>query len=138
MVDLLLSIPVGSTDCERGFNRMKMIKTDQRTRLSNEALSDQLTILLSSADVNTFDPLPAIDLWKEAATRRLGVTVGQEDREEEQEQEDLLESLERGRDKLEAIAAKLADITLGGLPKGYIPRKPVDDWDGVWEDDADI
>ena len=73
-----------------------------------------------------------------SSNKKTNVTVGQEDREEEQEQEDLLESLERGRDKLEAIAAKLADITLGGLPKGYIPRKPVDDWDGVWENDADI
>jgi hypothetical protein len=43
LVDLILTIPA---DAERGFNRLKMDKSDWRSKLSDTNLSDQMTIML--------------------------------------------------------------------------------------------
>ncbi len=37
-VDLLLTIPAHSAECERGFSLLKTIKTDWRNKLSDEAV----------------------------------------------------------------------------------------------------
>ena len=71
LIDLLLTIPVGSTDCERGFNRMKLAKTDQRNRLGNASLNDQIMIMLSPSTIGNFDPVEAVSMWNEAWTPML-------------------------------------------------------------------
>lgn len=63
LVDLILSIPASSADAERGFNRLKMAKSDWRSKLSDANLSDQLTIMLEAPSILLFDPVPAINLW---------------------------------------------------------------------------
>ena len=42
---------------------MKIVKTDWRSRLTDDSLSDLMLIKLDSPDVQEFDPQPAIDVW---------------------------------------------------------------------------
>ena len=60
LVDLILTIPA---DAERGFNRLKMDKSDWRSKLSDTNLSDQMTIMLEGPSIVMFDPASAINLW---------------------------------------------------------------------------
>lgn len=69
LVDLVLTIPASSADAECGFNRLKITKSDWRSKLSDRHLSDQLTIMLESSEVVMYDPLAAIHLWNETPRR---------------------------------------------------------------------
>ena len=62
LVDLLLSIPVHSPECERGFLLMKLVKTDWRNCLTDDGLTDLIRINLHCADVKEFNPDQAIHL----------------------------------------------------------------------------
>ena len=42
---------------------MKIIKTDWRSRLTDDSVSDLMTIKFDSPEVKDFDPQPAIDVW---------------------------------------------------------------------------
>lgn len=63
LIDLVLSLPASSAEAERGFSLMKTIKTDWRSRLTDDSVSDLMTINLDSPEVKDFDPQPAIDVW---------------------------------------------------------------------------
>ena len=63
LIDMILTIPATSTACERGFSQMKLIKSDTRTKLSEQAMSNNLVIKLHSAPIADFDPLPATEYW---------------------------------------------------------------------------
>ena len=47
---------------------MKIIKTDWRSRLTDDSVSDLMTIKLDSPEVKDFDPQPAIDVWLQKKT----------------------------------------------------------------------
>lgn len=38
LVDLILTVPASTADCERGFNQMKLVKSDWRSRLTSRSL----------------------------------------------------------------------------------------------------
>ena len=46
IIDLILTVPGSSSECERGFRQMKSVKTDTRSCLGEESLADQMTICL--------------------------------------------------------------------------------------------
>ena len=69
LVDLLLSIPAHSVECERGFSLLKIIKTDWRNRLVDDAVTDLICITLDAAEIKEFNPDPAIHLWQQAVVR---------------------------------------------------------------------
>ena len=69
LVDLLLSIPEHSSECERGFSLMKLVKTDWRNCLTDDAFTDLIKINLHCADIQEFNPDQAIDLWNKASIR---------------------------------------------------------------------
>ncbi|KAG1653478.1 hypothetical protein GQR58_025551 [Nymphon striatum] len=62
LVDLILSLPVQSAECERVFSNMKLVKSDWRSVLKSKNLSDQLMVILATNDTDQYDPLPAIRL----------------------------------------------------------------------------
>ena len=74
LVDLVLSIPAASTDAERGFNHMKLIKNDWRSRLKDTNLTNLMHILLNSDSVESFDPTSAVHLWNSSSTRARRIT----------------------------------------------------------------
>lgn len=61
IMDLIQATPA-VTDCEKGFNVMNMVKTDWRSRLDVDTLSDLLLVQLTSPDIPECDPHPAVKL----------------------------------------------------------------------------
>ncbi|XP_051803965.1 zinc finger protein 862-like isoform X3 [Acanthochromis polyacanthus] len=51
VMDLVLTIPGSSAECERGFRQVKTIKTDVRSTLGEASLSDQLKIKLMAPSI---------------------------------------------------------------------------------------
>ena len=68
-VSLILCLPASSADAERGFNQLKLLKTDWRSRLTDVRASHQLCIMLNSPAINKFIPSAAIDLWNASGQR---------------------------------------------------------------------
>ena len=66
-MDLVLSLPASSAECERGFSVMKLIKTDARNRLSTSAMTDAMRIHLQSPSIKDFDPTEAIHAWNSSS-----------------------------------------------------------------------
>ena len=56
VIDLLLTLPASSTEAERGFSAMKVVKTDWRSKLKDDSLSDLMMVKLQSAPI-----LPKMD-----------------------------------------------------------------------------
>lgn len=69
VIDLVLALPASSAEVERGFSQLKILKSDIRSTLSEERLNDLLAVKLLSADIQNFDPLPAIELWNTSSVR---------------------------------------------------------------------
>ena len=69
VIDLALSLPASSAECERGFSAMKLIKTDRRNRLKGTTLTDVMRVKLLSPDISDFDPTTAIHLWNTTGSR---------------------------------------------------------------------
>ena len=58
LIDLVLSLPAMSSEAERVFSCLKMVKTSQRS-----SLTDQLMVILECPEIKDFQPQDAIDLW---------------------------------------------------------------------------
>ncbi|XP_030829456.1 uncharacterized protein LOC115919529 [Strongylocentrotus purpuratus] len=69
LMDLLLSIPASSAEAERGFSRLKLVKTSLRTSLKDENVTNSMLIVMHSPSVAEFSPQPAIDLWCSSGNR---------------------------------------------------------------------
>ncbi|XP_029628081.1 uncharacterized protein LOC115205845 [Salmo trutta] len=69
LVDLLLSFPASTAECERGFNTMKQVKTDWRSNLKSDTLSDLLMVQLSSSEIREYDLIKAGMLWHQDSVR---------------------------------------------------------------------
>ena len=77
---------------------MKATKSDWRSRLKADTLSDLLTVQLHSPDVEDFNPKAALELWAAPTPRRASFMrsstvskdeiVGDSDSEEEEEDEE--------------------------------------------------
>ncbi|KAK7944844.1 hypothetical protein WMY93_000572 [Mugilogobius chulae] len=63
LFDLVMSLPPSTAECERGFNTMKQVKTDWRSNLNSDTLSDLLMVQLCSPEISKFDPTKAVTLW---------------------------------------------------------------------------
>ena len=83
LMDLVLTLPATNTACERGFSHMKLIKTDRRSTISEEMISDNILIKLQSESIEHFDPMPAIIQWLDLKDR-IPVTSGSAERIREQ------------------------------------------------------
>ena len=81
LIDLLLTIPVATAECERGFSRMKIIKNDYRTCLRSTVLTNIMRIQLDSPSLSAFDPLEAIHLWHKDSEKHRRPDFVQDDTE---------------------------------------------------------
>ena len=89
LVDLLLSLPASSADCERGFSLTKVIKSDWRSRLRDTMVTDLMTIQLHSPEIADFNPTPSILRWKGSYKRRLSLcSKSSSESDDEMESED--------------------------------------------------
>ncbi|XP_032382304.1 uncharacterized protein LOC116695889 [Etheostoma spectabile] len=62
LFDALLTIPATTADCERGFLE-RVVKSDWRSCLKGETLSDLLKTQFCSPDIKDFDPTKASEIW---------------------------------------------------------------------------
>jgi hypothetical protein len=67
----LLVSPVSTVDCERGFSRMNLIKTDVRNKLAINTLENLLRVSLHDSDETTFQFNKAFDKWAAVKSRRI-------------------------------------------------------------------
>lgn len=68
--DLLLSLPAGTSECERGFSQMKLTKTEYRNKLKSHTMTMLMTVQLHSDTISSYDPTPAIHQWNSCHHRR--------------------------------------------------------------------
>jgi hypothetical protein len=69
LLRLLQTLPASSAEVERGFSQLKLIKTNLRTQLSENKLTDLLSIKLLAAPIALFDPIPAIEHWNRGSSQ---------------------------------------------------------------------
>ena len=71
VVSIILTIPVHSADCERGFSYMKHIKSDWRSCLSILHLNDIMRVKMLTPEVGQFDPMAALKKWQAGGKRNV-------------------------------------------------------------------
>ena len=71
LCELCFSLPFSNGSVERMFSTLKVIKTDRRTRLHSDTLSDLLEIQVEGPSLDSFSPNQAVDQWwKDCKTTR--------------------------------------------------------------------
>ncbi|XP_077868993.1 uncharacterized protein LOC144359973 [Saccoglossus kowalevskii] len=77
VVDLMLLLPAGTSECERGFPQMKATKTQYRNKLKSSTMPMLMTIQMHSPSVSEFDPIPSIHQWNRHHHRKPSFMEGQ-------------------------------------------------------------
>ena len=62
-MDLILTMSPSSSEAERGFSQLKLIKTNLRSKLGQSALNHCIGIKMLASDIKEYDPHPAIHYW---------------------------------------------------------------------------
>ena len=63
LTELCFSLPFSNGSVERVFSTTKLIKTDRRTRLHRDTLSDIMEIKVEGPSLNAFSPKQAVEAW---------------------------------------------------------------------------
>ncbi|XP_057587780.1 zinc finger protein 862 isoform X2 [Hippopotamus amphibius kiboko] len=63
LMAVVVCVPVSTSCCERGFSAMNRIRTDERTKLSNEVINMLMMTAVNGVAVTEYDPQPAIQHW---------------------------------------------------------------------------
>ena len=71
LLSIIYSIPFSSVECERGFSKQNLIKTDLRNNLNNETLNLLMMIGLDDVDLLEFDFSRALEIWNSQCKRRI-------------------------------------------------------------------
>lgn len=71
LIDIFYSIPFSSVDCERGFSRQNLIKTDIRNQLNNNTLHMLMTVGLHNVNLMEFNFSNALQIWYQRCNRRI-------------------------------------------------------------------
>ena len=71
LLGIIYSIPFSSVDCERGFSKQNLIKTDLRNSLNTETLHFLIMVGLEEKNLFEFDFTRAIQIWNGECKRRI-------------------------------------------------------------------
>lgn len=63
LVAVVVCVPVSTSCCERGFSAMNRIRTDERTKLSNEVINTLMMAAVNGVAATEYNPQPAIRHW---------------------------------------------------------------------------
>ncbi len=63
LLDIALTVPVSSVDCERGFSKQNLIKTKIRAKLKTENVSTLMKMSVDTPDMDKFDFHAAFVIW---------------------------------------------------------------------------
>ncbi|KAL8582332.1 hypothetical protein ACOMHN_037089 [Nucella lapillus] len=70
LVQILISLPISSANCERAFSAQKRIKSSTRSSLSTTRLSDLIVISTEGPELERFDPASAMKKWNASGKRK--------------------------------------------------------------------
>ena len=68
LVEILLTLPISSANCERAFSAQKRIKSATRSSLSTSRLSDLILISTEGPELAEFDPKPSVQRWLDSTS----------------------------------------------------------------------
>ena len=71
LISIFYSIPFSSVDCERGFSRQNLIKTDIRNHLNNDTLHMLMMVGLHDVNLTEFNFNNALRIWYQSCKRRI-------------------------------------------------------------------
>ena len=71
LLGIIYSIPFSSVECECGFSKQNLIKTDLRNSLNNETLHFWMMVGLEEKDLSEFDFTRALQIWNSVCKRRI-------------------------------------------------------------------
>ena len=77
LVELMLVLPISSAECERAFSAQKRIKSDTRSSLSVERLSDLILIGAEGPELEDFIPDDSVARWMSSKKRKPSGGPGQ-------------------------------------------------------------
>lgn len=77
LVRIMLTLPISTAECERAFSAQKRIKSDIRSSLSVQRLSDLILLSSEGPDLAEFNPEKSIDKWMANSRRRIAGGPGQ-------------------------------------------------------------
>ncbi|XP_008583106.1 PREDICTED: zinc finger protein 862 [Galeopterus variegatus] len=63
LLAVVVCVPISTSCCGRGFKAMNRIRTDERTKLSNEVLNMLMMTAVNGVAVTEYNPQPAIQHW---------------------------------------------------------------------------
>lgn len=63
ILEMIITLPLSTAECERGFSHMNIIKTDTRCRMVLETLNDLMFIKLYGPSLTQFNPRKAVEAW---------------------------------------------------------------------------
>ena len=69
LINIMLTLPVGTATVERSFSQMKMIKTRLRNRLSDLNLTRLMRIAIEGPRLNLVNFNEILDIFKESNRR---------------------------------------------------------------------
>ena len=69
LINIMLTLPVGTATVERSFSQMKMIKTRLRNRLSDDNLARLMRIAIEGPDLEHVDFDRIFDIFKQSNRR---------------------------------------------------------------------
>ena len=69
LINIMMTLPVGTATVERSFSQMKMIKTRLRNRLSDENLARLMRIAIEGPEPEFVDFYSILDIFKQSNRR---------------------------------------------------------------------
>lgn len=70
LLDIVITLPMSTAVCERGFSTMKRVKSDWRANLTTEMLRTLLMIAIEGPHYDQYQPMAAFNLWLLGGERR--------------------------------------------------------------------
>ena len=63
LTELWFNLPFSNGSVDRAFSTMEFIKTNHRTRLQRDTLSDKMAVKVEGPSLNTFSSKQAVETW---------------------------------------------------------------------------
>lgn len=72
LAELALLLPIHTADCERSFNKKKLIKSKSKKRIRATALNNLMLIsIIEGKPLEEFDFVDSLPMWKAQKDRRI-------------------------------------------------------------------
>ena len=123
LMDLVLTLPVSTAECERGFSWLKRTKTDWRSSLHTKSLNKLMCVALESPIIAEFDPIHPIELCSNKTINRRSMRYAEGTRRRSAQPSTSAEEAE-----ISAESPEAAERMEQGDPSAYDEEKELQLW----------